>query len=112
MPEKKDESAREVSDGKENVSTALALVPFEESEDPFSNDTDVPLDFDLMQYAANLQQNKTNSTIFTSTQQGNLVTNEFSATSTSVQKTVKKSPNLPMFQNCKIGSITININKN
>ena len=32
------------------------LVPYQENEDPFENDPDMPSDFDLMKYVADLQE--------------------------------------------------------
>ena len=90
----------------------MSLAQYEESEDPFNNDPDMPSDFDLMEYVANLQENDENSvTTMQSTQMATTFTNEGGTMTTSLQKTIKKSPNMPIFNNCKIGSITININK-
>ena len=86
------------------------IVPYEEPEDPFTQHEDMLSDFDLMEYVANLQEEE--ETVLQKTQQSMTISNEIATKSTSVQqKTTKRSPNIPMFSNCKIGSITININK-
>ena len=68
-----------------------------ESEDPLSDDGFGPdFDFDV---GAMLQQIEQNTVEFTQKDNSAMV-------STTMQKqTIKKSPNAPIFQNCKIGSI-------
>ena len=85
-------------------SLQLVALPMEE-EDPLAENMDLPMDFDVMKYVAEIQ-NEENTMISTQKQDGKEVT-----TTTSYQKTIKKSPNMPIFQNCKISSITINIQK-
>ena len=87
------------------------LVPYQQNEDSFENDPDMPSDFDLMKYVVDLQQQEEKQ-MLVSTQHETCDGNEISTTLTSIQKTFKRSPNIPVFNNCKIGSITININKN
>ena len=79
------------------------IVPYE-SEDPFS-DTDLG-DIDLANIIETIE--KENTTAMTqSATGGNLTTNIMK------HHTVqKRSPQIPMFNNCKIGNINITINKN
>ena len=105
------EAPKEIEKVRENNTETVAdrqLVPYEDSEDPLLNDPEMPSDFDLMEYVAQLQNDEENSMMVSSTQHTN---KEVSTTTTSYQKTVKKSPNVPIFNNCKIGNITINIQK-
>ena len=70
----------------------------EESEDPFS---DMP-NFDICEYIAQIEEETRIST---------QEKNSECTTTMSLQCRVKKSPNIPIFNNCKIGQINININK-
>ena len=94
-----------LQDSAEKVNT---VAIYKESEDPFNDNPEMPSDFDLMEYVANLQNLDNNhSTVVASTQMETTYNTETTKTTTSLQKTI----NIPVFNNCKIGSITININK-
>ena len=87
-----------------NVTPQNAVIPYE-SEDPFE-DTDIP-DFDLGQIMETIEKENT----FSMTQSADGV-----STKTNImqqrQLVQKRSPQIPMFHNCKIGNINITINKN
>ena len=99
----RNQQAQQSASSNEN---SMQLVPLQtEEEDPLIEDNDLPSDFDIMQYVAEIQ-NEANTMTTTQKKDGKEVT-----TTTSYQKTTKRSPNVPVFYNCKIGSITINIQK-
>ena len=76
--------------------TSKELIPFE-SEDPLCDDGFGPdFDFDVNEMLQEIEQNTVQ---YTQSDKSGVV-------STTMQKqTIKKSPNIPLFQNCKIGSI-------
>ena len=79
------------------------LVPYE-NEDPFS-DVEIP-DFDLGQIMDTIKKENTISMTQTAGKDG--------STTTNIQQRQfyqKRSPQIPIFNNCKIGNINIAINK-
>ena len=75
-----------------------------ETEDPFA-DSDIP-DFDLGQIMETIE--KENTILTQKASEGSSTTTNIMQTCEFVQK---RSPQIPIFNNCKIGNITININK-
>ena len=75
-----------------------------ESEDPFQ-DTDIP-DFDLAQIMETIE--KENTIMMHNSTEGS----SMKTTMQQRQVVQRKSPQIPIFNNCKIGSINITINKN
>ena len=84
-----------------------SIIPYE-SEDPFS-DVDIP-DFDLGQIMDTIEkENSISTTQMCSVQEGSTTTNMIQQRQFYHRK---KNPQIPIFNNCKIGNINITINKN
>ena len=90
---------------------AIPSTSYTEPEDPFQEDDNFDnLNFDLIKYVADLE-NDTEQIEFSTQQKAMMPDHQVCTTMRSVQRTVKTSPNIPMFNNCKIGEIHFHIEK-
>ena len=91
--------------------TSNVTITHTEQEDPLQDENWIS-DVDLMSYISDIQNEEQEAMVMTQQNTINSKNNsEISTTTTSIQCTVKRSPNNPVFNNCKIGNITINIAK-